>query len=236
MMNKAKINDIVFEALFRQAVIDEFNEELDLIPSNEELSALYPFTPEFESRMTKLIIKDRRKSTFKKIVLYSKRIALIFIITLGLLFGTLLFNSEVRAAVGGIIIEWYEKFTSFTFREEGIVIEKKDWELGYLPQNYKLVKEETLGRITYIEFRNNFDEKIRFSYRPEDSNTSISIDNENHTIERTQILGNEAFSAISEDEQFDNGLIWNMKSNTFDLWGKISVNELIKIAESIREK
>lgn len=37
-MNKDQVNDVVFEALFRQAVIDGFDEEIDSIPTNEQLA------------------------------------------------------------------------------------------------------------------------------------------------------------------------------------------------------
>ena len=49
------------------------------------------------------------------------------------------------------------------------------------------------------------------------------------------ILGNEAFSIIALDDKFDNGVIWNMDGHTFDLWGKIPMDELKKVAESILE-
>lgn len=78
IINKDQVNDVIFEALFRQAVIDDFNEEIDSIPTNEQLAKIYS----------------------------------IFIIVLGLLFGTLFFNIEVRAAVGKVLVEWYEKVWS----------------------------------------------------------------------------------------------------------------------------
>ena len=235
-MNKDQVNDIVFEALFRQAVIDDFNEEINSIPKNERLAEIYSFSPKFEMRMKELFTKDRRKSFLKKAMFYSKRVASIFIIVLGLLFGTLLFNTEVRAAVGKVFVEWYERFTSFTFKDDEIISEKKVWTLGYLPEGYVQENYEVLGRITSIEFTNNQGEKIRFTYGPEEGITNISVDNENHEINSCVILENEAFSISAVDDAFDNGVIWNMDGHTFDLWGKISVNELKKIAESILEK
>jgi len=124
-MNKDQVNDVVFEALFRQAVIDDFNEEIDSIPTNEQLAKIYSFSSEFEIRMKKLFIKDRRSSLLKNTMLYSRRVASVLIIVLGLLFGTLLFNTEVRAAVGRVLVEWYEKFTSFTFSDDEVIDEKK---------------------------------------------------------------------------------------------------------------
>jgi hypothetical protein len=235
-MNKNQVNDVVFEALFRQAVIDDFNEEIDSIPTNEQLTEIYSFSPEFETRMKKLFTKDRRKDFIKTISLYSRRVASVLIIVLGLLFGTLLFNAEVRATVGNILVEWYEKFTSFTFRDDEIIDEKKEWNLNYLPEGYIQENYEVLGRITSIEYRNNQGEKIRFTYRLEESNTNISVDNENHEISSCSILGNKAFSITALDDKFDNGVIWNMDGHTFDLWGKVSIDELKKIAKSISEE
>ena len=234
-MKNNQVNDVVFEALFCQAVIDNFNEEIDSIPSNEQLTKLYSFSPEFEIKMKKLFIKDSRKDFAKTVLLYSKRVASILIIVLGLLFSTLLFNTEVRAAVGKVLVEWYEKFTSFTFEDNKVFGENKGWTLGYLPEGYIQKKYEVLGHITSIEYRNNQDEKIRFTYIPEGSITNISVDNENHEINTCVILNNEAFSISAVDDAFDNGVIWNMDGHTFDLWGKIPVNELKKIAESISE-
>jgi len=51
------INDNVFEALFRQAVIDNFLEEIDSLPPDEELSKIYIFSPEHEARMQRLFGK-----------------------------------------------------------------------------------------------------------------------------------------------------------------------------------
>ena len=234
-MNRDQVNDVVFEALFHQAVIDDFNEEIDSIPTNEQLAKIYTFSPEFEIRMKKLFIKDRRRSLLKNTMLYSKRVASVLIIVLGLLFGTLLFNTEVRAAVGKVLVEWYEKFTSFTFSDDEFIDEKKDWTLNYLPEGYELKNYEVLGRITNIEFANNQGDKIRFSYRPEEGITKISVDNENHEISSYVILDKEAFSITAVNDKFDNGVIWNIEGHTFDLWGKMPVDELKKVAESISE-
>ena len=234
-MNKDQVNDVVFEALFRQAVIDDFNEEIGSIPTNEQLAVIYSFSSEFEMRMKKLFVKDRRRSFVKTAMYFSRRVASILIIVLGLLFGTLLFNTEVRATVGKILVEWYEKFTSFTFRDDEIISEKKDWTLNYLPEGYAMKNYEVLGRITNIDFINELVDKIRFSYHPEGSIINISVDNENHKIDRCEILNNEAYCISAVDDEFDNGVIWNMDGHTFDLWGKIPMEELKKIAESISE-
>ncbi|NLC02927.1 MAG: DUF4367 domain-containing protein [Tissierellia bacterium] len=233
MMSKNQMNDIVFEALFRQAVIDDFNEEINSIESNEELSKIYSFSTEFETRMKRLLTKDRRKEHVKKTMYYSRKVASIVIIVLGLLFSSLLLNTEVRATVGKVLVEWYEKFTTFSFRDDVVIDENKDWILGYIPEGYEQKNYEELGRIKNIEYSNVQGDKIRFSYVPDNSITNISVDNENHEIDTFILLGNKAYSIMATNNEFDNGIIWNMEGYTFDLWGKLSINELERIAESI---
>jgi len=53
-MTIKEYNDIVFEAMFRQAVIDNFNEELDYYEREAKLNPIEP-SPEFEKRMRDLI-------------------------------------------------------------------------------------------------------------------------------------------------------------------------------------
>ncbi len=234
-MTKNEMNDIVFEALFRQAVIDDFNDEINSAQSNELLSKMYSFSEEFDNRMKKLLTKDRRKEYFKKTVHYSRKVASILFIVLGLLFGSLLLNTEVRASVGKVLVEWYEKFTTFSFKDEVVIDETKHWILGHIPEGYSQKNYEVLGRIKNIEYANIQGDKIRFTYVPDNSITNISVDNENHEIDTFMLLGNKAYSIIATNKEFDNGIIWNMEGHTFDLWSKLPIDELKKIAESMVE-
>ncbi|MGJ0847299.1 hypothetical protein ACR77J_11465 [Tissierella praeacuta] len=54
-MNKNQVSDTVFEALFRQAIIDDFNEEMDSIPTNEQLARIYSFSSKFEMHIKKFL-------------------------------------------------------------------------------------------------------------------------------------------------------------------------------------
>jgi len=64
-MNKNQIDDIMFEAILRQAVIDDYADEIDSIPPNEELAVLYPLSSSFELRMKKLFTHERRKGFYR---------------------------------------------------------------------------------------------------------------------------------------------------------------------------
>lgn len=234
-MNKEQLDDIVFDALFRQAFIDEFEEEIDSIKSD---GAAYMCGPshKFQKKMKKLFKKDDRKTLIKNFVVHVKKAAVILFIILGGVFATLLINEDIQATVNKVIIEMYEKFNSIIFGGEKSDFEEKDWVLNYIPQNYTIKNHEKLGNITNIVYENSQGNKIRFSYIPEKNSTNISIDNENHKMEKGKILNEDAYFLTANTNKFDNGIIWNKDGYVFDLWGKNDIDELKKIAESVSKK
>ncbi|MDF2843663.1 MAG: hypothetical protein K0R00_2089 [Herbinix sp.] len=224
--------------MFRQAIIDDYNEEIDSIPTNDKLMETLSFSPEFEIRMNKLFAKERRRELFTKVLFYSKQIAAMFILTFAVVFSLLLINPEVRAAVKSIVIEWRDKFTSIIFQsnKSSNMSDEKEWQFEYLPFGYQEYKIDKFGLITNMEYVNGQDQFIYFSYQPDGVNSSISIDNENHEIESTMINGTSGYIAKATDDDYENGIIWTMNGYTFSLWSQLQVEELIKIVESIRVK
>jgi len=229
-----KIDDPAFEALFRQAVIDEYKEDIDSLPSNEELKKLYPVSAKFDFKMRKIIARYRRKGIYKNIIKHTQKVAVVFLIISTVLFGMLMTNPEVRAAVGNVIVEWFETFTSITFsRQEETKTEQNKLHPEYLPDGFTITSSLELLDLTRIIFSNESDNEIRFMYSANDILTNISIDNEHHIIEDFIINSSAAFIATATDADFDNGIVFIYENYVVEVWGKISVEELIKIAETI---
>jgi len=185
--------------------------------------------------MKSLFVRERYKGALIIISKFTWRAAVIIITTATILFGTLLFNSEVRAAVRKVIVEWYEHFTSFTFKDDISNNNFKYLYPGYLPDGYSEDTVIDLGNIVRIIFMNDVGDEIRFSYKPDSFNSNISVDNENHLIEEILLNGNIAFIIISLDKDFDNGVILNTDGYVIELWGMMAIDNLILIADSIFE-
>lgn len=234
-MNKKQLDDIVFDELFRQAFIDNFEEEINLIKAEGEALMCKP-SQKFQKEMKKLFEKDDRKAFIKKFIVHVKKAASILLIILGGLFAALLINKEVQATINKVIIEMYEKFNSIIFKGEELDFKEKDWILNYIPQNYTIKSYEKLGNSINIVYENPQGNKIRFSYTPEKNSTNISIDNENHKMEKRRILNENASFLTAKTNKFDNGIIWNRDRYVFELWGKNDIDELKKIAESLSKK
>jgi hypothetical protein len=235
-VNSKKADDSIFEALFRQAVIDDYIEEIDSIPSNDELAEKYPLTPQFDMRMKKLFLRVRRKEIFRKIVKYTQRAAMVFLLVSTLLFGLLLINPEVRAVVGNVIVEWFENFTSITFsgtEPNAENAEEKNIRPSYLPDGYAMTSSVDLLNVMLIIYSDESGNEISFTFRSGDNATNISIGNTHHIIENTTIHGTGAFLAIATHEDSANGVIFVFENSVIDIWGRVHIDELIRMAESV---
>lgn len=234
-MNSNRISDSVFEALFRQAVLDNFDDEINSIPADDILKKTYSFSNEFELRMKKVFAVNRRREVFVRFFYYGRKVAVIIVITFSCIFTLLLSYPEVRAAIGNVLVEWYEQFTTFSFPKETTNNPNIHWIPEYLPDGFTYNEMYEFGETTNIIYTNDAGVEISITFRPSTNSTNMSIDNENHDIEECYIGGNNAYTARSKSFDFDNAVIWSMHGYTFDIWSKLSVDELVKVAESIKE-
>lgn len=231
-MNSKTIDDAVFEAILRQVVIDKYHTEVNSIHSSE-LEKEISLSPEFELRIKKLFNRERRKSKIRSLLSNTRKVAVIAAIILTALFGVLLTNANVRAAVGKAVVEWYEKFTSITFGPENKGYKDSSLNPEDYITGYKVVSKETVGRSTNVMLENTSGISLSLFYTPSDSTANHSIDNENHTVEITDINGYEAFLAIANDTAVDNIISWNTHGYRLIIHSKLPPSELKRIAELI---
>ena len=105
------------------------------------------------------------------------------------------------------------------------------WYPEYLPEGYEI--KETDDFIGLTVCYSNGEDEIEF-YQDLDSTSVISIDNE-HGKQGEAEIGSEIIGnwVIVDDDLF---LIWTQSDAMFSLKGKIELQELIKVAESIKFK
>lgn len=234
-MVKNNYHDAVFETLLKRAVVENFENEMASIPSNEELAELYTFSKRHETRMKHLFRKERAKSYLLATAKFAKRIAAVFVVVMAILFGALLFNADVRAAVGNVIVDWYEKFTSFTFTGEK-QINKSEWRPTYIPEGFEEVNVVVVGAFTDVFYTNATGIELRFTYSATLGDLNISVDNEQKQVELITIDGQDVTKVTALIPEIENGVIFQHQGYTFDIWSLIEIEELLKIAESIEIK
>ena len=223
------IDDSVFEALFRQAVIDNFNEELDSLPPDEELARLYTLSAEHEARMQRLFAREVRRDRAKAAVKWSKRAVAVFVIAVTIVFGALMSVPQVRAAVVETITEWYEQFVRFTSNAPDA--EKTNLEPGYIPEGFSEIVRDEGEMMTIIIYENDEMSIIFQSTRASDS---ISVDNENSNYERLLFKGFEYHVFDSTAYGGESAVVWDINGQRYTISAAISIRELLDIAWSIK--
>lgn len=229
-MYKSKQNlDILYRAF------DEYCKYyMTTLPSEEELQKI-TFSPVFESKMQKLINKQK-KLYFYMINTVAKRVACIIVACLTVL-TTLTFSVKaIREPVIKFFVDTYKKFSIIFFDEENINENYNQgittyYEPTYLPEGY-VESEVQKGIYTQkIEYTNN--EGYYISFRQNTINPSnIYIDTENA---KTLFVNYSNAYLVSKDGV--SKLIWNNELYYFSITvsENFSVDEILNIANSVSE-
>ena len=228
-MINSKLDESVFDALFGQAVIDNFNEQLDLLTHDVDLEPQLIFSSEHEKRMRLLFIKENRKDKLRKTVKWSKRVAAILILAISLLFGSLMFVPEVRAVVIGTVVEWFDQFARFTSTSTGST--NSSINPKYIPDGFTEEYRHNDDMGTTILFINIKGVEIFYEARSVD--TQLSVDNEGHEYEIENFNGIEYHVLRVVETGKENKIIWESDGQIYLLSSKIPIEELFKMALSV---
>jgi len=228
-------NDILFEAMLKQAVIESHMKELAELPSDEELRKMYTFSERHNKRMKKLFAADKRKETRIVVVKWCRLAVATVCITTTVLFGTLLFSSEVRAAVNNTIISWLEMFTRFQSPPLDEEFVEREWTVSYLPTGFELYDSFELGRMVLCEYMNAEGVTIDLTYVPIDATSYVDNTDVEYSIVIEDGIDYHVFVADSDLEYEENSIVWNMQGYRFTIAGIYDIDELLKIALSVIE-
>lgn len=224
--------EAVSEALLRKAVIEDHMNELDAIPSNDELAAMYTFSTRHEARMRALFKKEERRERWTGFAKVMKRVAILVVIAVTLVFGLLLTNPTVRAAVKETIIEWFEKFTRFSFNSDSPEEAVADWAFGYVPDGYALSDNYELGAAKYKVYKNESLGEITF-YCSSADNTSIGVDNEHSVYQMIYEQGIEYHIYEASSDEYQSTVLWTRDGYAMRLRSYCVPDELLRMAQSV---
>ena len=231
-MNISHTSDAVFEALFRQAVIDSFYEDLGSLPPDEILAKQYTFSPAHEMRMEKLFEKEALLERLRTAAKWGRRVAAVITIVATVLFGSLMLVPQVRATVVQTFIEWYEKFTMFT--SDSSETEKTNLEPQYIPAGFVEIVREEMAMMTAIIYLSE-DEGTLIKFQSALSSGVTSVDNEMVEYSVLTIYGIEYHVFTSTEADDENSIVWDKHDQRYAIISTISTDELIKMAISVEK-
>jgi hypothetical protein len=220
-----------FEAVFKQAVIDDFNREVEEVFASEAPD----ITPSarHERRMKALFAKERRRKRIRRVAAGARRfstVAAVLVIALNL---ALICVPAVRAAIGAVFVDWFDTHTKFTGGDAPDTV--KRWEPTMLPDGFTETErydfdEEMVSFITYADANG---EVLRFKRIP--TSGSISVNNEGVTYGQVSDGGivYHTFDAVSSD--IVSSVVWDSDGYLFCINGRLPIEELLAVARSVKE-
>lgn len=231
-MSSRESESALFDAVFAQAVIKSFDDELAGIPPRQELEKIYSFSAAHIAKMKKLFDQDKRKDTIRKIEKWGRSAAAVIVIAVALFFGVLLTSPQVRAAVSDVIVEWYEKFTSFTSgSHEQTKVDTIEWRPTYLPDGFSEPEVLQTGGINELCFYNTEGQDITLLYFK--STDAVAVNNEGVTY--STVTANDVVYHLfeSQEEGTRSSVVWDKDGYRFTILSEYPIAELQKMAVSV---
>ena len=230
------INESIFEAMLSSAFTEYLDEQIAKIPSDVELSKRFPL-PKKEAKWINRRIKEKRHNRHRSLaVIYTQRVAIIFLVFVSLSFALLSTSSKVQAAIKDTVVEWYEKYILFKFTSSddtnNDVRLPDSYNIEYIPDTFK--QTESIQRVDFRQYvyTDNKDNYLVIEISSIDV-SEIMVDIEYNGYDEIPLRGEKAY-LLYNDENQSGILTWSDGNNTIMVDGILSKEELIKIAENIK--
>ncbi len=197
----------------------------------EDIPELEP-SKEFDDKMQAMFKKAYQKEVRKERMQLGKKIAAVFVIVLGIAMVTAMNVKAFREPVLNFIFNRSSNLndkTKVDVKDDSKTKEK--FTFGYIPDGYKLIKEDYLQKNSQIiyDYKNNSNQHIHIYLQPnQEYNNYQNMDKSSYTKMKKQ---NKIYYFIKGKS---NKFLWYNQNIIFNISSSLNENEMLKIAESIK--
>lgn len=200
---------------------------LENLPKEKDLS--HKFSKRFKRKMHRLIKEEKRSPSFNRFVNYGRKVAMIFLIVISLIFATTMSIEALRVRFFEKIIEVLEDRTAITFDAgDEIVPDLVPVASEYVPAGFYIDEKRDTG-LSYTIRYSNQEEEIYYA-QIVIAHGQILLDTEGVEIETIEIGKQEANIFINKGLT---QLYWDDGLYMYHLTSTIDRVEIVKMAESI---
>ena len=234
-MIKCSLNDEAFDELIRYAATRQLEKIADEVPTDEELAVKFTFSSNFEEKMQRLFLQQRKIERNARLRKVAIKIAAVILVILAVSTATVMTVDAWRVRVLNFISEINERSTTIYIDGgevdyDRFLTEVREMYLPtYLPGEYTAESIEKVGSYYLVTYTNNMGNVFLVQSLP--SGFSVGIDSENAITE--QILVNGELAQYFLKNNIGN-LMFKYEENAFLISGPLVKDELIKIAESMK--
>lgn len=195
-------------------------------------------THKFSRRFEKKIQKLYRRANHPYVYRVIRRVASIALAALVATGTFLAVNTEARAAFVGWVKEFYETLFVYHFvDDEEETSGTKSYCLAWLPDGYSELMSMDTGETISVVYANQQGRYLKFHYISEPDETIWYFDVSKTTKEESTVHGYRADLFVANDVGSASAIMWTDSHDTaYCISGYLSVEELLKAAESVKEK
>jgi len=239
-MDKVNLRGKLFDAILESAVKDDFEQELEKMPSEEDLVKEYSLSAGLQEKINKIIANGRRKMRLQKVRRISKKAAVIIAVIIPVTLAGLFSVEASRNAIFNSILNWQSDHATIHFEDNTSsqapqsILTDGLYKAVYLPNGFTEGKPTKMGTSAQIVYQNKDQTTILFDQSPVSEEGSLSIDTEHTVYSELTINGYKASLFAGKTSKDNTVLVWRNKTNSFTLISTIDKDELLKIAENIK--
>ena len=232
---KNELKEKIFDLVLKEALQESLDKELQEIDEMVASSPPHEFSPQFEKRMRKLINSIGRKDRIKKYTRIAVRTIVSMAAAFGLIFGVLLTQPEVSAAVQNVIRTVFDRYDKYDYVGDELTVDNfnNNIRLGYVPDGYYLSSGYYSHAAVLLTYVNENKNEIMFDYGIANGASGI-YDNEHNSYSEFTINGIDYYYYESNDNDFYDILVWYKDGYSFSVFAHLSKEELVKIAENVK--
>ena len=219
----------LLDALIRRAGFDVLKDLADEMPPKDEAKAFFSDITDFDLKMQKVFKKEKAKRRMRKVGRVALRVAVV-IVAIIIISGIAIMSSEaLRVKFLNLFKATNQTSTDIQIPED----EQEEMQLNndktmYIPDGFELVESTDMGSVQIFKYEDS--KGSTFRIERSDHTTQITVDNERFDYDEISIAGQTAYAFEDEERS---ALLFYSDDYTYFVYSNISIDELIKIAESI---
>ena len=226
--------DISFDAALMMALRADAQRELDSLPTPKQFEEIYPDTSQWDERMTEALKKKKHHPVLKRVLIAALTLVMLTV-------GALAVSADFRRAVYTMIQKFLPIEMQLTYQMDGEPLEQlpNGYSDHYVPDGFERDYEQGYdNEISFLHAYVDANDKSIFYYVDcsviQDYGQIETFDNEHTVYERIKVgTADATLGTNNSGGRTGYVLVWEKDGISHTIIGKISHDELLRIAESI---
>lgn len=233
---KAERDERILDGLIKIAAIEVFHEEMDALPSDEELAKMYPSVKAFEKRGFAIINREFRTINRKKALRNFSRIAAAFCVFMGVCVTVLMAYPATRNLILNFLIDVRDDHVIIEFDINAVVAEADfGTDFSFLPDDFSLIEHRALENMVIYAFENPEGHVIMVDHFLGHS-LSVALDNEYAHFSEIQLSTGTAHISVANYENNLSTVVWAEGDGVILITTTLDAETLKTLAENYMQR